>query len=174
MYEIFRTAFNGNGQTMRLTVTVYPADRNQFILNIGQVPDRYQQRIEPGDLTETRSAEIRKPSVPRFIESRRAPSQPPSRPQPSACACTTQLRCQTSPGTLKIGFCYFLDSSPPDKQYNGPDHRLDERPCEPCLRSLRTGSNVTTGRCAGYSTQEGMVSFTAATSYDQANWLARA
>ncbi len=44
MYEIFRTAFDGNGQPMRLTVTVYPADRNQFIVNVGQVPEgQYQQ-----------------------------------------------------------------------------------------------------------------------------------
>ncbi len=44
VYEIFRTAFDGNGQPMRLTVTVYPADRNQFILDVGQVPERqYQQ-----------------------------------------------------------------------------------------------------------------------------------
>ena len=39
MYEIFRTAFDGNGSPMRLTVTVYPADRNQFIINIGEVPE---------------------------------------------------------------------------------------------------------------------------------------
>ncbi len=39
IYEIFRTAFDGNGSPMRLTITVYPADRNQFIINIGQVPD---------------------------------------------------------------------------------------------------------------------------------------
>ncbi len=38
VYEIFRTAFDGNGQPMRLTITVFPADRNQFIINIGQVP----------------------------------------------------------------------------------------------------------------------------------------
>ena len=38
MYEITRTAFDGNGQPMRLTVTVYPADRNQFVLNVGDVP----------------------------------------------------------------------------------------------------------------------------------------
>jgi GntR family transcriptional regulator len=36
--EISRTAFDGNGQPMRLTVTVYPADRNQFIFDFGQVP----------------------------------------------------------------------------------------------------------------------------------------
>lgn len=38
MYEITRTAYDGNGQPMRVTVTVYPADRNQFILNVGKVP----------------------------------------------------------------------------------------------------------------------------------------
>jgi GntR family transcriptional regulator len=38
MYEIFKTAFDGNGNPMRLTVTVYPADRNQFIVNTGEVP----------------------------------------------------------------------------------------------------------------------------------------
>jgi GntR family transcriptional regulator len=56
MFEIFRTAFDGNGQPMRLTITVYPADRNQFIVNVGQVPDQYHQHTEPGDLTGTRSA----------------------------------------------------------------------------------------------------------------------
>jgi GntR family transcriptional regulator len=39
MYEIFRTAFDGNGNPIRLTVTVLPADRNQFIVNVGDVPD---------------------------------------------------------------------------------------------------------------------------------------
>ena len=38
MYEITRTAYDGNGQPMRVTVTVYPADRNQFIVNVGDVP----------------------------------------------------------------------------------------------------------------------------------------
>jgi GntR family transcriptional regulator len=39
MYEIFRTAFDGNRRPIRLTVTVYPADRNQFIVNVGNAPD---------------------------------------------------------------------------------------------------------------------------------------
>ena len=39
MYEITRTAYDGNAQPMRVTVTVYPADRNQFIVNIGDVPN---------------------------------------------------------------------------------------------------------------------------------------
>jgi GntR family transcriptional regulator len=38
MYEITRTAFDGNGQPMRVTVTVYPTDRNQFVVNVGEVP----------------------------------------------------------------------------------------------------------------------------------------
>jgi GntR family transcriptional regulator len=44
MYEIFRTAFDGNGVPMRLTVTVYPTDRNQFILNVGKVPEPQPQQ----------------------------------------------------------------------------------------------------------------------------------
>jgi GntR family transcriptional regulator len=39
MYEIFRTAFDEDGQPIRLTVTAYPADRNQFILEVGKVPE---------------------------------------------------------------------------------------------------------------------------------------
>ena len=35
-----RTAFDGNGQPMRVTVTVYPADRNQLIWDFGQVPEQ--------------------------------------------------------------------------------------------------------------------------------------
>ena len=39
MFEIFRIAFDGNGNPMRLTVTVLPADRNQLVVNVGDVPD---------------------------------------------------------------------------------------------------------------------------------------
>jgi GntR family transcriptional regulator len=38
VYEIFRTAFDQHGTPMRLTVTVFAADRNQFIINVGHVP----------------------------------------------------------------------------------------------------------------------------------------
>jgi GntR family transcriptional regulator len=38
MFEISRTSFDGNGQPMRVTVTVYPTDRNQFIVDVGEVP----------------------------------------------------------------------------------------------------------------------------------------
>ena len=39
VFEIFRTAFDRTGAPMRLTVTVFPADRNQFIVNVGNVPE---------------------------------------------------------------------------------------------------------------------------------------
>lgn len=38
IFEITRTAFDGNQQPMRVTVTVYPVDRSQFIVNSGDVP----------------------------------------------------------------------------------------------------------------------------------------
>jgi GntR family transcriptional regulator len=49
MYQITRTAFDGNGQPMRLTVTVYPVDRNQFVLHVGEVP---QPEEHSGEETE--------------------------------------------------------------------------------------------------------------------------
>jgi len=35
---ILRTAFDTKGKTIRLTITVYPTDRNQFAVNVGTVP----------------------------------------------------------------------------------------------------------------------------------------
>jgi GntR family transcriptional regulator len=39
IFEITRTAYDGNGNPMRVTVAVFPADRNQFVVNIGMVPE---------------------------------------------------------------------------------------------------------------------------------------
>jgi GntR family transcriptional regulator len=39
VFEIFRTGFDQTGTPLRVTVTVWPADRNQFIVNAGDVPD---------------------------------------------------------------------------------------------------------------------------------------
>ncbi|HEX6451234.1 MAG TPA: hypothetical protein VF060_17415, partial [Trebonia sp.] len=40
VFEIFRTAFDQDKVPMRVTVTVFPADRNQFIVNVGDdLPD---------------------------------------------------------------------------------------------------------------------------------------
>jgi len=38
VFEIFRTAFDHTGTPMRLTVSVFPTDRNEFIVNVGDVP----------------------------------------------------------------------------------------------------------------------------------------
>jgi GntR family transcriptional regulator len=39
VFEVFRTAFDQTDTPMRLTVTVFPTDRNQFIVNVGDVPN---------------------------------------------------------------------------------------------------------------------------------------
>jgi GntR family transcriptional regulator len=39
VFEAFRTGFDQAGTPLRVTVTVCPADRNQFIVNVGNVPD---------------------------------------------------------------------------------------------------------------------------------------
>jgi GntR family transcriptional regulator len=38
VFEVFRTSFDQKATPIRVTVTVYPADRNQFIINVGDVP----------------------------------------------------------------------------------------------------------------------------------------
>lgn len=38
VFEIFRTAFDQNGNPMRVTVTIFPVDRQQFIIDVGKVP----------------------------------------------------------------------------------------------------------------------------------------
>ncbi|HEV2373831.1 MAG TPA: GntR family transcriptional regulator [Streptosporangiaceae bacterium] len=40
VYEIFRVGFDQNGERYRLTISVYPADRNRFRINVGEVPPR--------------------------------------------------------------------------------------------------------------------------------------
>jgi GntR family transcriptional regulator len=40
VFEVFRTAFDQDKNPMRVTVTVFPTDRNQFIVNVGDdLPD---------------------------------------------------------------------------------------------------------------------------------------
>ena len=46
--EILRTGFDDGGEPIRLTVTTFPADRNKFVINVGQVPDpRPEMRQRP-------------------------------------------------------------------------------------------------------------------------------
>ena len=47
VFEIFRTGFDQRKKPMRVTVTVLPTDRNQFIVNVGDVPGpRYDREPE--------------------------------------------------------------------------------------------------------------------------------
>jgi GntR family transcriptional regulator len=48
IFEIFRTAFDQDKNPMRVTVTVFPTDRNQFIVNVGDdLPDpRYDEESQ--------------------------------------------------------------------------------------------------------------------------------
>jgi GntR family transcriptional regulator len=39
VFEIFRTSFDQTGTPIRVTVSVYPADRNQLLVNVGEVPE---------------------------------------------------------------------------------------------------------------------------------------
>ena len=38
IFEIIRTGYDEAGEPLRVTVTTYPADRNQFVLSVGKVP----------------------------------------------------------------------------------------------------------------------------------------
>jgi GntR family transcriptional regulator len=40
VFEIHRVGFDEKGNGIRLTITVYPADRNRFLINVGAVPPR--------------------------------------------------------------------------------------------------------------------------------------
>jgi GntR family transcriptional regulator len=48
VFEVRRTAFDQDGQSFRLTVSVYPTDRNQFTINVGQVPDELPDQPKTG------------------------------------------------------------------------------------------------------------------------------
>jgi GntR family transcriptional regulator len=43
LFEVFRTTFDEDGRPMRVTVTVYPTDRNQFVVDVGIVPEYKSQ-----------------------------------------------------------------------------------------------------------------------------------
>jgi GntR family transcriptional regulator len=49
VFEIMRAAFDEKQKAFRLTVSVYPADRNQFVINVGKVPPGFANppRREP-------------------------------------------------------------------------------------------------------------------------------
>ena len=38
VFEVFRLGFDEMGDRIRLTITVYPTDRNRFVINVGDTP----------------------------------------------------------------------------------------------------------------------------------------
>jgi GntR family transcriptional regulator len=57
VFEIFRTAFDETGTPLRVTVTVFPADRNQFTISVGRVPPPEYYQANPADPQEPASAQ---------------------------------------------------------------------------------------------------------------------
>jgi GntR family transcriptional regulator len=49
--EIVRTGFDQTGQPFRVTITTYPADRNQFVLESGDVPRQEDEAPQPPSTT---------------------------------------------------------------------------------------------------------------------------
>ena len=50
VFEVFRTGFDQTGTPLRVTVTVWPADRNQFIVNVGEgLPAPRYDSDDPGE-----------------------------------------------------------------------------------------------------------------------------
>ena len=45
--EVYRTSFAEDGTPIRVTVTVYPADRNQIVYDIGEVPQHQEVAVWP-------------------------------------------------------------------------------------------------------------------------------
>jgi GntR family transcriptional regulator len=49
VFEIYRVAFDENGDRIRLTITIYPVDRNRLLINVGAVPPRDSETATGGD-----------------------------------------------------------------------------------------------------------------------------
>jgi GntR family transcriptional regulator len=49
VFQVFRTGFDQYQTPMRVTVTVYPVDRNQLVFNFGDVPDLQYEQAEGPD-----------------------------------------------------------------------------------------------------------------------------
>jgi GntR family transcriptional regulator len=50
VFEIFRVAFDKKGDRLRLTITVYPTDRNRLRIDVGTVPPRKDPTDADGDV----------------------------------------------------------------------------------------------------------------------------
>ena len=46
VFEIHRVSFDEDGNRIQLTITVYPADRNRFRVNVGKVPPSFAEQAD--------------------------------------------------------------------------------------------------------------------------------
>jgi GntR family transcriptional regulator len=44
VFELIRTSFDDHGNPLRVTITTYPTDRNEFVVISGEIPDREQPK----------------------------------------------------------------------------------------------------------------------------------
>jgi GntR family transcriptional regulator len=49
VFEVYRIAFDQDRKRVRLTITVYPADRNRLVVSVGAVPIRESDAVTSGD-----------------------------------------------------------------------------------------------------------------------------
>jgi GntR family transcriptional regulator len=53
VFEVYRVAFDEEGNRIRLTITIYPVDRNRLVVNVGDVPSRSAQTSNQRDQSAT-------------------------------------------------------------------------------------------------------------------------
>jgi hypothetical protein len=59
LIETFRTGYDESGRPFCVTVTAYPADRNQFVMTVGQIPSPVDWAAEVPETAKARMAEDR-------------------------------------------------------------------------------------------------------------------
>jgi len=65
VFEILETGFDEHGQPIRLTISIYPTDRNQFAVYVGEVPAEVMPSDRPDDPgAETASSTATTPDSP--------------------------------------------------------------------------------------------------------------
>jgi len=56
VFEVYRVVFDEEGNRIRLTITIYPVDRNRLVVNVGDVPPRLPAANNPGNQSTTTTA----------------------------------------------------------------------------------------------------------------------
>jgi len=56
VFEVYRVVFDEEGNRIRLTITIYPVDRNRLVVNVGDVPPRLPATNNRGNQSTTTTA----------------------------------------------------------------------------------------------------------------------